>query len=219
MLSASERLHYDRLALADDRRDYVAAHALLRIALSRYRATPPDGWAFDRNVYGKPRVRPEDDHSALQFNLSHARGLVACIVSPSLTVGIDVERVDRLSRYPQLHERSLSGPERVELATMAEHVVAERFTDLWTLKEALLKAVGVGLAVEPSEVSFSLGAGQTITPRLPARLSRTAFHLALYQPSPHHRMAVAVEMAHADPVRVVARNAEDGAELPIERST
>jgi 4'-phosphopantetheinyl transferase len=219
MLSHSERLRQRQFALPEDRRDYAAAHALLRTALSRYGDEAPAAWVFDRTAYGKPYVRTAPAAAPLHFNLSHARGLVACVVSRLVNVGIDVERIDRLSAYPHLHERCLSPAERTHFAGSAGDLRAGRFTDLWTLKEALLKAIGVGLFAEPSQLSFDLRIDGAISPMLPPMLFQNPLHLALYTPSPRHRMAAAIEMTNENAVNLLARNAESGEELPVERST
>jgi phosphopantetheinyl transferase len=48
LLSPDEQARADRLFFADDRREFVAAHALLRRTLSRVRACAPAAWRFGR---------------------------------------------------------------------------------------------------------------------------------------------------------------------------
>ena len=93
LLSSAERDNCSRFAFERDRRDYAAAHALLRSALSRYVDAPAHEWRFFEGAGGKPSLL-NTGRSPLSFNLSHTHGLVACIVAPGIDVGIDVERVD-----------------------------------------------------------------------------------------------------------------------------
>jgi hypothetical protein len=71
ILSLDERMRCDKFLFERDRRDFVAAHALLRGVLSQHGCLPPDGWNFGTGVAGKPYLVGE---SELQFNIAHTRG-------------------------------------------------------------------------------------------------------------------------------------------------
>ena len=93
-LSAEERTRCARLAFASDRRDFIAAHALLRHALSAHGHRDAREWLFIPDANGKPELASAPgERPQLAFNLSHTRGLVACVVARDVDVGIDVERV------------------------------------------------------------------------------------------------------------------------------
>src|SRR5262245_14317996 len=106
ILSSEERARRDRLVFAADRRDFTAAHALLRHTLSRYAERRPEHWSFESGPHGKPAL-PSDsrDDPALSFNLAHTRGLVACVIASGTDVGIDVESRDRASGACEIAER------------------------------------------------------------------------------------------------------------------
>src|SRR5579872_4112529 len=53
-LSVDERARHDRLRFDRDRRDFAAAHALLRETLSEVASVPPEAWRFDTDAHGKP---------------------------------------------------------------------------------------------------------------------------------------------------------------------
>lgn len=95
-LSPEEAARAGRFLRAEDRRDYIVAHCLLREALSQYQpAYAPDAWRFETNSFGKPSI--STNHllgSPMEFSLSHTRGFVACAVAP-VRIGIDVEWLDR----------------------------------------------------------------------------------------------------------------------------
>jgi 4'-phosphopantetheinyl transferase len=151
----------------------------------------------------------------LEFNVSQTHGLVACAVSRELRVGIDVERTDRTRDDDALYDRCLSATERADLVRRDPVERDRRFTELWTLKEATLKARGDGLTVEPSTLSFELGPDGTVA------MSPNPDQLvhAVFEPTPHHRMTVAVEPCSTNPVRVRARQASDRRALSPIRST
>src|SRR5437868_14381917 len=80
VLSEDELTRYRRFHFARDARDYAAAHALLRRALSREDGRPPAAWAFDRTAAGQPFLRDAGEAPA-SFSLSHTHGMVACAVT------------------------------------------------------------------------------------------------------------------------------------------
>ncbi|HLP65930.1 MAG TPA: phosphopantetheinyl transferase, partial [Rhizobium sp.] len=69
---------------------YVAAHALLRHMLSEALGGDPRAWAFETGRCGKPALAVVYGRPRLHFNISHARGLVACAIA-CVPVGVDVE--------------------------------------------------------------------------------------------------------------------------------
>jgi hypothetical protein len=78
MLSLDERARCDRFVFERDRRDFVAARALLRGVPSDYGELSPEGWKFGSEANGKPYLV---DQSELHFNIAQTRGLVACATS------------------------------------------------------------------------------------------------------------------------------------------
>src|SRR5207253_1525523 len=84
-----------RFVFDRDRREYAAAHALLRTSLSRHADVAPESWTFHDEPGGKPSPVLEPGMPNLSCNLSHTRGLVACAIALGHPVGIDVEAIDR----------------------------------------------------------------------------------------------------------------------------
>ncbi len=180
---------------SDDRRDFAAAHALLRATLSHLAPRPPQDWTFTRAPGGKPHLT--DDHgTSLTFNLSHTRGLVACTVADAAPegVGIDVERVHRspMSDWSAVIRRYFSDAEQQQLLSCAPDERTSRFIECWTLKEAYIKAVGDGLAHPLETFGFVWHADSDLHFMPPPGTDNDAWTFALYAPSLHHRMAVAV---------------------------
>jgi 4'-phosphopantetheinyl transferase len=168
LLSPDERARADRFSFAEDRREFVSARALLRRTLSRHRPLTPDAWRFEPGEHGKPMLaRDCQTTSPLHFNVSHTRGLVACVVSVVGDVGIDVERTDRAADVDALAARFFDATELARLRDLPASARPTRFFELWTLKEAYLKARGVGMTmplrhpvfefVDPDALRFSTG--------------------------------------------------------------
>ncbi len=194
LLSPDERARHDQFVFDRDRRDFAAAHALVRASLSLDGGCPPGEWQFAGDRHEKPRLVPSSLAVApLAFNLSHARDLVACAVTPGIDVGIDVERNDRITEAGDLAARFFSASENRELQELPPAGArALRFTELWTLKEAFLMCVGVGLAMPLSAMSFDLRQPGVVRFTPPPDQVGASWHFAVFLPSDRHVMSVAL---------------------------
>jgi 4'-phosphopantetheinyl transferase len=153
-LSADERVRHDRFLFEKDRRLFRAAHSMVRAILSSYVDAPMESWRFQTNAYGRPHVAAPAQGSHLYFNLSHTAGMAAVVVSREPEVGVDVERRHRPNVGVALADRYFSSSEVAFLAAEPVEEQPRRFLEIWTLKEAYIKARGKGLAIPLSEFSF-----------------------------------------------------------------
>jgi 4'-phosphopantetheinyl transferase len=96
MLDDSELRRANSYNFAPDRETFITAHALTRAMLSSATGKPTTAWRYVGGEFGKPYLAPGCTAGGLQFNLSHARGFVACAVAYR-EVGVDVESTDRLT--------------------------------------------------------------------------------------------------------------------------
>ena len=200
LLDGHERDMAQRLRIAEDRRDYVAAHALLRRMLTSAvpEVTPP-AWLFDRAPRGKPFVRPRSDGSpALPFSLSHTRGLVACAVAQAGALGLDAER-DADFDVEEVMASVCSADETAQLATLAQSERRSGFLDLWTLKEAYAKARGTGITDGLAATTFDLRTAGAVSGRVPPGAA-TGWDLVLLRPGADSRVALAVEHREGAPI-------------------
>ena len=196
MLSSEERLRCERLRREHDRRDYTAAHALLRRSLSHYAPHPPGSWQFVRDCGGKPRLA--DDLSARQlfFSLAHTRGFVACAIA-NVDLGIDAEQRSRFDAHDELKLAFLSAAELAEIARAgtrgerAHHCCAR-----WTLKEAYAKATGVGLHAPMKQMTFELR-GDSVHWRRPPGEDESDWQFRLFKTGRGYYVAVAVQSPRA----------------------
>jgi phosphopantetheinyl transferase len=209
-LSAEERHRRDRFHSELDRRDYALAHDLLRRSLSRYHQTVrPWEWVFSADARGKPSIAmPDAVGSRLAFSLSHTRGLVACAVSESTSLGIDVETVDRNVDPFEVAEHCFSAREIARLRRCAESTRAVRFLELWTLREAFVKATGAGLQECTATFSFDVEEDGTIAFVAPPGYVANEWQFALQTPTQSTRMAVAARADPPAPVVLLAQQDE-----------
>lgn len=192
-LSIEERARRDRFHFDADRRDFTIAHDLLRRTLSFYGNVSPADWRFKTNEYGKPSIESEDsDLAAISFSISHTKGGVACGVTFGEPLGVDLELTDRPRSVNEIADRYFSQEEAAWLRRCSDGVRGDRFTELWTLKEAFLKATGVGLSGSLSSVSFRFEEPQRIMFTLPRNIESAAWHFALFDLGSCMRLGVAV---------------------------
>ena len=206
-LSADERARRDRYRFDADRRQFTLAHELLRRALSYYHDVSPADWRFTTNEYGKPLIDMADaELRKISFSLSHTSGRVACGITNQAAIGVDVERTDRSLESKVIAERYFSAEETAWLNGCSDETSQVRFVELWTLKEAFLKAAGVGLSGSLDSISFSFRAPNRIDFKVSSNFDPGQWHFALFDLGSNVRLGLA---AHGgdDPHFVVR---EDG---------
>ena len=204
LLSDEERVRYERFRFDRDRHEFAVAHALLRTTLSELGDRPPDAWRFQTGAHGKPVLAPGTSPVPWSFNLSHARGLVACVVARGADVGLDVELATRVTDWRGIASRYFSAAEVAQIDRLADGERPARFFELWTLKEAFAKALGVGLAQALDATTFELAAPGAIACTLPPGVVPAMWQFALFAPTREHRLAVAVSDGSARRWRILA---------------
>lgn len=158
VLSVEERRRAARFRHLDQAWDYVISHALLRSLMSSGTDIPPSAWQMTVDARGKPSARAPGGVEVPFFSLTHARGLVACALSSSARIGIDVEAMNRAPDLIELQEQILSKDERNATTLMTD---SQQFLlQLWTVKEAYSKAIGLGLALPFPSVTVELSGHQ-----------------------------------------------------------
>jgi 4'-phosphopantetheinyl transferase len=201
LLSDDERARSAQFVFGADRWRYIVAHALVRITLSRYAAVPPQAWTFEATASGRPEICGPAGVSPLRFSLSHTRGLIAVAVTRRADVGVDAERIDPSADMTAL-ARQFFAPAEVQMLEAATHDRrAHAFFELWTLKEAYVKALGVGLSLPLNSFAIAFGAPPTIA--FADGADAVTCHFAQLDLSPCHAAAVAVRGER--PPRVVLR--------------
>jgi 4'-phosphopantetheinyl transferase len=194
MLCPAERQRAERFIFGQHRRQYLLAHGLVRAALSRCApAVDPGAWRFRVDCYGRPFIAHPRSTKSLYFSISHTDGLVACVVSSCEAVGIDVEATDRFGSLRAIAEHFFSPDEVAALSALPPLEQKDRFFDYWTLKEAYIKARGMGLRLPLDQFSMLIGPTRKVGITFAADFSDDAgrWRFLLASPSSRHRLAVA----------------------------
>jgi 4'-phosphopantetheinyl transferase len=203
ILTDDEQAKIDRFRFSRDQQLCLLARVLLRTALSNYAVVPPKQWRFRINAYGRPEIAAPA--SPLRFNLSHTNGMIVCLVSRAREVGVDVECLERVSRWVDLADRYFAPREAAALRREPPDGRPIRFLEYWTLKEAYLKARGLGLAIPLTDFSFELPVRAVddveirFSPSLDDDTERWQF--SLRRIGQDHLVATAIER-HGEPIRI-----------------
>jgi 4'-phosphopantetheinyl transferase len=86
VLGPLERDRHQRLRREQPRREFLVAHALARLALSRYARVPAESLSFSFGEHGRPEVSSPPEARWLRFNLSHTRGMAVCALVRELDI-------------------------------------------------------------------------------------------------------------------------------------
>jgi 4'-phosphopantetheinyl transferase len=195
LLSEDERERWQRFKFEKHQREYLATHALARIALSHHSGVPPEELRFQLNAYGKPSIDPE---CGLRFNLSNSLNLVVCLISEVAEVGVDVESSARSESIAEVGPRMFSVQELEQLENLREDEKPERALRLWTLKEAYIKARGIGLALPLNKFSFLFESANNIHMEIDPDLNDSPEHWRFCLPQHRdHCIAMMVQSSAA----------------------
>jgi 4'-phosphopantetheinyl transferase len=156
VLSADEQADVARRVFERHQHEYRVTRALCRGVLARYLGQPPAALRFRRTAYGRPELDPPTPY---RFNLTNTVDLVAIAVSDEGEIGIDTEPTARADTIFDVAATVFTPAERTGMATLSLAARRERALALWTLKEAYMKARGLGfsLPVESFEIRFGAG--------------------------------------------------------------
>ncbi|PWU21618.1 MAG: 4'-phosphopantetheinyl transferase [Verrucomicrobia bacterium] len=186
------RFHFDKL-----RDRFVAAHGILRVILSRYLRDNTWGKALEFKIgpYGKPALAGSYARCGLQFNLSHSDDLMLLAVTRAGAIGVDIERIRPMEDATDLVERFFSPRENSAFRKLPAAQQPDAFFNLWTRKEAWLKATGEGIGslLNRVEVSFYPEAEARLL-RLPrGHASPAKWTMRELSPASGYAAAVAIE--------------------------
>ena len=169
-LDGPEQARRRQFARSEPRREFTLCRAALRALLCRELDSGNEELSFGASEHGKPFALVGGLPAPVSFNVSHSgrHGLIA--ITPRGRIGVDVE--DRKARRDMDDDiRLLFAPgEQAGLASVEGSSKADLFYSLWTMKEALVKAAGVGLRIDTTSFeippAMSRGANRCLV-RLP----------------------------------------------------
>jgi len=134
-LSEDEICKYNRLKISEQAVLQKSCRAILKILLGKYTSQKPENIQLKTNRFGKPYL----ENSGVWFNVSHNGTAFIINISKKGRIGIDMEDGRIKWDLKAMSDYAFSNTEKRNIRHQ------EDFLRIWTLKEALLKTVGVGL--------------------------------------------------------------------------
>lgn len=141
ILTPEELIHSERLRGPEQKNTWLSCRATLRLVLASFLSINPQIIEFKKGRFGKLHIIG----SNLFFNVSHSNNSFLLGFNHLGRIGVDIEKLSGKEELPSLINYAFS---EEEADYCNKGILPERFTEVWTLKEAFLKAVGVGLVDE-----------------------------------------------------------------------
>jgi 4'-phosphopantetheinyl transferase len=159
ILSDEEQKRAARFRIERHHNRFIAARGILRSLLATYLDCAADELLFEYGQNGKPALTVPFAGSGLAFNLAHSQDLALVAVTRLGPIGVDVEQIRPMADADELVERFFSPRENALFQTLPDEQKSIAFFNLWTRKEAWLKATSEGIAhsLNRVEVTFLPG--------------------------------------------------------------
>lgn len=191
-LSPDESQRAARFRFDRDRDRFIGGRGSLRAILSRYLKTNPAELRFCYGSSGKPALKHSSGNLTLEFNLAHSQDLMLCAIAQNARIGIDLEYLRPVSDLKQLTHRFFAAQEHRAIQALPIDQQLPFFFQHWTCKEAVLKAVGEGLA-DLSEVEVAITDSRVDLVRWVEKSPFVdAWRIELFSPAPNYTAAIAV---------------------------
>jgi 4'-phosphopantetheinyl transferase len=109
------------------------------------------GYTIAKNAYGKPYV----PQASIHFNLSHSGNVILLAFANKIPIGVDVEQMRNIDNVDLIVKQYLHPSEVKELSACQLHESNQAFFSCWSKKEAVSKALGLGLSFPLNAFSVS----------------------------------------------------------------
>lgn len=188
-LSDDEQARAERFRIERVRERYIVSRGVLRSLLGQYLSCDPESLRFVYGANGKPAL----DDATLRFNLSHSDDLMLLAVCADREVGIDVEHIHPIANMNGIAVRFFSAPEAAQFYALSDAEKVTAFFNIWTRKEAFVKARGdsFGHMLARFQVSHDAEARLLSVDNESDALSR--WSLYTLTPAPGYAAALAVD--------------------------
>ena len=163
LLSSDEAERAGRFKVDRLRDAYALGRGVTRSILAQRLKTDPRAIRFQYSTYGKPSLEGDQ---RLHFNVSHSGSLLVCALTEVAPIGVDLEHVRPMRDARNIASRFFSTAEAERVRSATPEPIDALFFEIWTRKEAFLKATGAGFSRALGSFTVSSGPGN------PARFER-----------------------------------------------
>lgn len=156
-LTDEERARAARFATDQLRHRFVVSRGLTRRLLGSYLKQDPQGLEFRLGEHDKPYLVGDLSAASLQFNISHSKDLALFAMTRGREIGVDLEWVRSNLDQTEIASRFFSVNEAARLRALPPEKQVHHFFELWTCKEAFVKAQGGGISFGLSRFEVVFG--------------------------------------------------------------
>ena len=146
----------------------IISRGILRLLLSNYTGINPKELVFDNSPFGKPFLS-NPTNSEICFNLAHSGNMLLIAIGKEKHVGIDVEKIEEKIDFKGISLMVFSLDEQLILSRSMDPI--HDFYALWTAKEAILKATGLGFSYPSNKFSVFILNGIIFPSIIPVELT------------------------------------------------
>lgn len=151
LLTGEEISRAAKFRFPEDAARWISYHTSLRRILGLALGIAPRLVPIRTAESGKPMLA--EPFEEFHFSLSHVDDLALIAISKGSPVGIDVEPKKRAIELLGC-ESSFCHPDELKALPASANARSELLLELWTMKEAVLKAVGTGFLTPPETVKM-----------------------------------------------------------------
>jgi len=167
LLAESELTRFHRFRPTSKKAEFIASRLLLRHLLRTYTDCNSREAEAIPDEMGRPFWFVNTIPVDIFFSLSHTKEMICCGICKHREIGCDIESLQARKYEKELTERVFSAQEQQFYKSLPEQMRSEFFYRSWTLKEAFIKAVGQGLRVPLTSLSFTYAADKDTTFTVP----------------------------------------------------
>jgi len=163
LLTKSELARFERFRPISKKAEFIASRLLLRHLLRTYTDCDTAQTEAIPDEMGRPFWFENTSLVDIFFSLSHTKEMICCGISKHREIGCDIESLQPRKYEKNLTKRVFSNREQQFYNNLPEQKRSEFFYRSWTLKEAFIKAVGQGLRVPLTSLSYTYAADKDTT--------------------------------------------------------
>ena len=154
-LSTDEIARTNKFHFLEHKRRFIVARGILRQLLGNYLQISPNKIEFEYSDRGKPRLAASMGDNSLQFNVSHSLNYALYGFTDNHLIGVDLEFLREIRDATKLAKRFFTYREFQLIANLKCEEQQKAFFQLWTAKEAYLKAIGTGLSNSLTDIEIT----------------------------------------------------------------
>ncbi|MGL4697498.1 4'-phosphopantetheinyl transferase family protein [Enterococcus larvae] len=142
LLSEEERLLLKKYRFKEDCMRSATGKILSKYLCRQYLNLYENDLIFNVEKYGKPVLVLTEGRSNLEYNVSHSGDFVVLAFTKAGKIGIDIEKYVHIPEYKELVKNFFAEEEKNMIIESEDERLFFRY---WTVKEAYVKALGIGL--------------------------------------------------------------------------